>query len=154
MTRRFAISAALALVLGTLPVLAQGPGQRFGGAGRGGRGGGPEGPGPALMPLLHQLNLTDGQKEQLKALMDENRPAGDPAEQVRDAEQKLHAALLADNPDPQAIETAKAAINAAHAAELDHRIALIQKVAQILTAEQRQELLKLQSQGPLRGRRN
>ena len=153
MTRRFAISAALALVLGTLPAFAQGPGQRFGGAGRGG-GGGPEGPGPALMPLLHQLNLTDAQKEQLKALMDENRPAGDPAEQMREAEQKLHAALLADNPDPQAIETAKAAINAAHAAELDHRVAMMQKIAQILTAEQRQELLKLQSQGPARGRRN
>jgi len=38
-----------------------------------------------------------------------------------------------------------------HAAELDHRIAMLQKVAQILTPTQRQQLLKLQPQGPPRG---
>jgi Spy/CpxP family protein refolding chaperone len=155
MTRRLAIVAALAVFVGTLPALAQGPGQRFGGPGRAGRGGpGLDGPGPALMPMLHRLNLTDTQKEQLHALMEENRPSGDAAQQMRDAEQKLHAALLSDTPDLQAIETAKAALNAAHAAELDQRIAMMQKIAQILTAEQRQELLKLQSQGPPAGGRN
>jgi Spy/CpxP family protein refolding chaperone len=70
---------------------------------------------------------------------------------MRAAEQKLHAAVLASTPDLQAIETAKAALNAAHAAELDHRVAMMLKAAQILTPAQRQALLTLQPAGP-RGR--
>ena len=69
---------------------------------------------------------------------------------VREAERKLHEALLADSPDAGSIETLKTAVNAAHAAELDQRIAMIQKVAQILTPAQRQQLLKLRPQGPPR----
>lgn len=155
MRRRFLVAAALAIGLGALPVLAQGqgpgpgPGQRMGGPGRGGRG--PGGPGPGIMPMLQQLDLTDQQREQLRTLMDENRPPADPG-QLRDAELKLHAAILGDTPDPQAIDTAKTAINAAHAAELDHQVQMLSKIAQILTPEQRQQLLKLQSDGPPRAR--
>jgi Spy/CpxP family protein refolding chaperone len=148
MSRRFLFVAALAISLGALPVLAQTPGQRMGGPGRGGPGG--PGFGPGFMPLLQQLDLTDQQREQVRALMEANRPPAGPG-QLRDAEVKLHTAILGDNPDPQAIDAAKAAINAAHAAELDHQIDLMTKVAQILTPDQRQQLLKLQSEGP-RGR--
>ena len=66
---------------------------------------------------------------------------------------KLHAALLADTPDLQAIETAKAAVNSARAADLDHRVEMMQRVAQILTPAQRQKLLQLEAQGPSRGGR-
>ena len=45
------------------------------------------------MPMLQQLDLTDQQREQVRALMEANRPAGDPG-QLRDAELKLHAAIL------------------------------------------------------------
>jgi Spy/CpxP family protein refolding chaperone len=148
MTRRILVAAALAISLGALPALAQGPGQRMGGPGRGGPGG--PAPGPAFVPMLQQLDLTDQQREQVRALMEANRPPADPG-QLRDAELKLHAAILGDNADPQAIDTAKAAINAAHAAELDHQIDMLTKIAQILTPDQRQQLLKLQSEGP-RGR--
>lgn len=154
MTRRIAITAALALSLGALPLLAQGPGQRAGGQGRGpGRGGpgGPDGP-PGIFAMVRGLDLTDAQREQLRGLMEANRPAGDPAEGVRAAEQKLHAAVLADTPDLQAIESLKAALNASHASELDHRIEMMQKVAQILTPAQREQLLKTPPQGPPRGR--
>ena len=149
MTRRFLVAAALAVGLGALPALAQGPGQGMGA--RGGRGG-PGGPGfgPGFMPMLQQLDLTDQQREQIRSLMEANRPAGDPG-QLRAAELKLHAAILGDNPDQQAIEAAKTTINAAHAAELDHQIDMLARVAQILTPDQRQQLLKLQSEGP-RGR--
>src|SRR5262249_8602133 len=138
---------ALAISLGALTVLAQGPGKRMGGPGRGG----PDGPGfgPAFMPMLQRLDLTDQQREQVRALMEANRPP-EPG-QLRDAELKLHGAILADAPDLQAIDAAKAAINAAHASELAHQIDVLAKVAQILTADQRQKLLKLQSEGP-RGR--
>ena len=148
MTRRFLVAAALAMSLGALPALAQGPGQRMGGPGRGGPGG--PGFGPGFMPMLQQLDLTDQQRDQIRSLMQANRPTGDPG-QLRDAELKLHAAILGDNPDQQAIDAAKAAINTAHAAELDHQIEMLAKVAQILTPDQRQQLLKLQSEGP-RGR--
>jgi Spy/CpxP family protein refolding chaperone len=83
----------------------------------------------------------------VRALMEANRPPADPG-QLREAELKLHTAILGDNPDPQAIDAAKAAITAAHAAELDHQIEMLTKIAQILTPDQRQQLLKLQSEGP------
>lgn len=105
----------------------------------GGRGRG--GPGPGIMPILQQLDLTDQQREQLRALMEANRPA-DPG-QMRDAQLKLHAAILADTPDPQSIEAAKAAVTAAQGAELDRQVEMLAKVAQILTPDQRQQWLKL-----------
>ena len=144
MTRRMVMAAMLALSVGALPLLAQGSGQR---------GRGPLGPGgpPGLFPGIQQLDLADAQKEQLRALMDEARQNGDPGAAVRAAEQKLHAAVLADPPDLQTIESQRAALNAAHTAELDHQIAMMQKVAQILTPAQKQQLLALQAQGP-RGR--
>src|SRR5260221_5110196 len=146
MTRRIAITAALALSLGALPLLAQGPGQRLGGRGRGGPGrggpGGPDGP-PGIFGMVQRLDLTDAQREQLRALMEEGRQGADPGAAMRDAEQKLHAALLADTPDLQAVEAAKGAIAAAHAAELDHRVEMMQKVAQILTPAQKQQMLEM-----------
>jgi Spy/CpxP family protein refolding chaperone len=143
MTRRFVIAAALTLSLGALPLLAQGPG----GPGRGGPGG-PAG----ILGMVHQLDLTDAQREQLHALMEASRPAGDPWTAIRDAEQKLHAAVLADPPDLQAIESLKAALNTAHAAQLDQRVEMMQKLAQILTPAQKEQLRKLPTQVPPRGR--
>jgi Spy/CpxP family protein refolding chaperone len=102
--------------------------------------------------MVRHLDLTDAQREQLRALVEEGRPGGEPGAPMRAAEQKLHAALLADTPDPQAIESLKAALNSAHAAELEQRVAMMQKVAQILTPAQRQQLLQLEAQGPPRGR--
>jgi Spy/CpxP family protein refolding chaperone len=148
MNRRFFVAAALAVGLSALPALAQGPGQRMGGPG--GRGPG----GPGLFPgLLQRLELSDQQREQIRALMEDNRPQGDPGQQLRDAETRLHAAILGDAPDAHAIESLKASINAAHAAELDHQVQMMAKVAQILTPEQRQELLKIESEGPPPGGR-
>jgi Spy/CpxP family protein refolding chaperone len=154
MTRRLVIAAALALSMGALPLLAQGPGgQRLGGPGHGGPGG-PGAPGgrPGILGMLHQLDLTDAQREQLHALLEDSRPAAAPGATIRDAEQKLHAAVLADTPDLRAIESLKAALNTAYAAELEHRIEMMQKIAQILTPAQKQQLLQLQPQGPPHGR--
>ena len=82
--------------------------------------------------------------------MEEGRQE-DPGAAMREAEQKLHAALLADTVDLAAVEAAKTAINTAHAAELDHRVEMMQKVAQILTTAQRQQLQKLPPPGPRPG---
>ena len=151
MNRRIVMAAVLALSVGAISLLAQGPGQRPGGPGRGR--GGPGGPGgPGILAMVHQLDLTDAQREQLRALAEEGRQGGDPGAPMRAAEQKLHAAVLADTPDLQAIESLKAALNAAHAAELEHRVDMMRKIAQILTPAQRQQLLQMEPQGPPRGR--
>ena len=151
MNRRIVMAAVLALSVGAISLLAQGPGQRPGGPGRGR--GGPGGPGgPGILAMVHQLDLTDAQREQLRALAEEGRQGGDPGAPMRAAEQKLHAAVLADTPDLQAIEGLKAALNAAHAAELEHRVDMMRKVAQILTPAQRQQLLQMEPPGPPRGR--
>jgi Spy/CpxP family protein refolding chaperone len=102
--------------------------------------------------MVSQLDLTDAQREQIRALAEEGRQGGDPGAPIRAAEEKLHAAVLADTPDLQAIDGLKATLNTAHAAELDHRIEMMRKVAQILTPAQRQQLLQMQPQGPPRGR--
>jgi Spy/CpxP family protein refolding chaperone len=102
--------------------------------------------------MLNQLDLTDAQREQIRALAEDRRQEGEPGAAVQAAEQKLHAAVLADTPDLQAIENLKATLNAAHAAELDHRVEMMRRVAQILTPAQRQQLLQMPPQGPPRGR--
>lgn len=146
MTRRVAGIAVLALTLGALPLLAQTSGPMHPGPG-----------GPGMMEhviqVLRQLDLSDTQKQQIHELMNAERPDQSIGKQVRDAEQKLHAALLTEPLDSQAIETAKAALNAAHAAELDHHVELMEKIAQILTPEQKQQLLKMgPPPGPRGGR--
>jgi Spy/CpxP family protein refolding chaperone len=151
MNRRIVMAIALSLSVGAMSLLAQGAGQRPGGPGRGPGGrGGPDGPG--ILAAVRHLDLTDAQREQLRALADDNRQGGDPGASIRAAEQKLHAAVLADTPDLQAIESLKAALNRAHAEELDHRVAMMQSIAQILTPAQRQHLLQLAPQGLPPGR--
>src|SRR5262245_41200420 len=149
MTRRIVLMTVVTAALAAASLAAQGSGQGWG------RGFGPGGPGgpPGLFPMLRQLDLSDAQQQQLRTIMQaEGRPA-DQGQQARTTEQRLHAALLADTPDLQAIESLKTALNAAHAAELDHRIEMMQKVAQILTPAQRQKLLELEAQEPSRAGR-
>ena len=138
MNRRIVIAAAaLALSLGALPLLAQGPG-------RGGRGG----PGPmGVFPGLNEVGLSDQQREQVRGILEQERQAGAPGQGVRQAEQALHAAVLADAPDPHAIQAAKGALATAQSAELDHRVDLMQKIAAVLTPAQRQQLAQLQPPG-------
>jgi Spy/CpxP family protein refolding chaperone len=149
MNRRIVIAAVLALSVGAISLLAQGPGGR-GGPGRPGGRGGPSGPG--MLAMVNQLDLTGTQREQIRALAEEGRQGGDPGSPVRAAEQKLHAAVLADTPDPQAIESLKATLSTALAADVEHRVEMMRKVAQILTPAQRQQLLQMTPQGPPRGR--
>lgn len=161
MTRRIAMAAALSLSLGALPLMAQGagaglgPGQRMGMQGRGGPGlgrGGPGGP-MGILPGLNQVGLSDAQREQIRAILDQERQSSaDPGEKVRQSEQALQAAVLADVPEAQAIESAKTALTTAHAAELDRRVDLMQKIAQVLTPTQRQQLAQLSPPRGPRGR--
>jgi periplasmic protein CpxP/Spy len=135
-----AVAAMILAAAVAIPVIAQPP--------QGGRGQG-RGPGAGgLMPLLRGLNLTDAQREQIRALTDERRAAGDPGRNLIDLERQLQTAILADTPDQQKIEELKNSIAAASAQELAARIDLQSRIAQVLTPEQRAQAREAVGKGP------
>ena len=106
------------------------------GRGRGGRGFGP-------MFSLRGIELTDDQKAQIKAIHDAEREAmGD--RQGPPADAALHRALqgelFADNPDSQKLAALQQQLVQAQSARLARQIAIEQKVAGVLTAEQRAQV--------------
>jgi Spy/CpxP family protein refolding chaperone len=95
----------------------------------------------AVFPGLNRVDLTDAQREQVRGILEQERQSGERGEKVRQAEQALHTAVLSG--DSAGVETAKAALNAAQSAALDRRVSVMQKIAQVLTPAQRQELAQL-----------
>lgn len=152
-----ALVAAVALIplaaQGTPAQGSQGPvrGRGFG-PGPGGPGGGPGGPG--AMRVVHQLDLTDAQRDQIKAVVDEHRQER-PGARLVELQQQLQAAIFADTVDLAKIEALKSQIAAAEAAMLASRIETETKVAQLLTPAQRAKARELlaNAPGPGRGRR-
>jgi Spy/CpxP family protein refolding chaperone len=115
-----------------------------------GRGpGGPGGPGRGFLPL-GRLDLTDEQRTQIREVMQAARPAeGEaPVRQLMELRQSLRTAILADTPDQTRIDQLRASIAQAEGAALARRIEVAQKIAQILTPEQRE---KARTAGPRRG---
>src|SRR5262245_13884790 len=104
-------ATAIVLAVGISTAVAQGPGGRGPGQGRGfGPGpGGPGGPGGPL-PMLRQLNLTDAQRDQVKALLDEERRQNDAAgpRKMMELQRALQAAIFADAPDNGQIDQLRA----------------------------------------------
>ena len=126
----FSISAIVLAAAVVIPVIAQPP-----------QGGGGRGPGRGLAagaPFLRDLNLTDAQREQIRALTEQRRAQGDdPRRKVADLERQLRVAVFADAPDPQKIDDLKTAVAAATAEELTARVELQSHIAEVLTPEQR-----------------
>ena len=122
----------------------QGPRQR-----RGPGVGGPGGRG--VMPGIMQ-DLTDEQRGQVRAIMEEQRAGreGPPADAA--LRRDLEAELLADVPNDQKIEELKQQILTAQAEGLTRHIAVQKRVAQVLTAEQRAKARERLSEGPREGR--
>jgi Spy/CpxP family protein refolding chaperone len=128
---------------------------RQGGPGGPGRPGGPGGRmGPAGVPFE---DLTEEQRQQIKAIMDEQRPAeGEDRPADMKLRQALETELLADAPNEQKIQELKTQIDAASAQQLAKHISVQQRINQILTPEQRakarERIQNRQENGP-RGRR-
>lgn len=103
-----------------------------------------------MLPL-GRLDLTDEQRAQIKEVLQTARPAeGDaPFRQVMELRRSLRTAILADTPDQAQIDQLRGSIAQAEAAALGKRIEVAQKIAQILTPEQRE---KARTLGPGRGR--
>jgi len=129
-----AVFTFIAMAALASPLIAQAPG------GRGPRGMGPDGRGPGPgrpgMPMLERLDLTDAQRDQIKALNDE-RAGKRPDPSLPSLERDLTAAVMADSPDTAKIEQLKTAIVEAQTAALNERVDLQMRIAQILTPEQR-----------------
>jgi len=123
----------------------QGPGR---GMGRGFGPGGPGGPGPGI---VHRLELTEAQREQVKALMEERRESR-PGAGMMELQKQLQTALFTDSVDLAKIEQLKQAIASAEAAMLSARIDTELKINLILTAEQRAKARELIATGPPQGR--
>ncbi|MEX1129268.1 MAG: periplasmic heavy metal sensor [Vicinamibacterales bacterium] len=142
---------AAAFVASVALAQGQGPGMqgRRGGPGGMGGPGGPGGRGP--MPAVMQ-DLTEAQRAQVKAIMDEQREGrqGPPADaQLR---RTLETELLADVPNDQTIEDLKQQILAAQAQGLSRHIAVQKRIAQVLTVEQRVKARERLAAGPGEGR--
>ena len=157
---RKTVWAAIAIVaiVAMIPVAAQGLQGRGHGQGRGfGGPGGPGGPGGrggpgGPMAILNQLNLTDQQQEQIKAIHQERREERPGADRM-ELQKQLQTAIFADTVDLAKIEGLKTAIASAEAAMLSGRIDTEVKISQVLTTEQRAKARELFAKSPPRGRR-
>jgi protein CpxP len=156
--RRTALITGLALVV-LVPVLVlaqtQGPppqrpgmmggrGMMMGGPGRQG------GPGPGMM--LH-LNLTEQQRTQVQAIMEQHRQATqDSAKQMGDLQQQLKNAIFADaGPNDAAITSLKGQIAALEAQLQAGRLDVEKQIAMLLTPEQRKQVREAPGAGPFGG---
>lgn len=140
-SRAFTLTALLAGVLASGVVYAQGP---DGPGGRRGPGG-PGGFGPGLP--MRGLNLTDAQKEQMKALSEQNRQNG------RTAMERLRTAMLAQRKAVETIPVNEALIRSTTQELADAQTEVALQRARmhadafaLLTPEQQAQAAKLQAE--------
>src|SRR5215203_2089902 len=110
--------------------------------------GGPAGFGRGGVAVLRGVDLTDEQKASIKAIHEGERPerTGPPADAA--LRRGLEAEVFAEAPDTQKIAALQQQLVQAHGERLAHEIATQQKVAAVLTAEQRSQVRERLSQGP------
>lgn len=134
--------ASVAMAGGQVP--AQGEQGRRGPGGPGF--GGPGGPGGRGGFGVIMRELTPEQRTQVRAIMDEERPDGPPADgKLR---RDLEAELLADAPNEARIEELRQQIITATGEGLSRHIAVQKKVAAILTPEQKAKARERLAEGP------
>lgn len=155
--KRFTYSVVFTAVLGMAAMsvaAAQAAGQQEGSkpaATEGRRG---PGSGRGMMPGLRGLNLTEAQREQIAGIRQAEQDAWGELPAVAQLHRQLQAELFAESPDAQKISALQVQIAQAESERLTRRIALEQKVAQVLTAEQRAQVRERLAQAPpQRGRR-
>jgi len=137
------VVAAVAAVFVASVAVAGGQGQR-----RGPGFGGPGGPGGrGLMPAVMQ-ELTDEQRGQVRAIMQEQREGQQRPPADARLRHELQAELLADVPNDVRIDELKGQILAAQAQGLDRHIAVQQRIAQVLTPEQRAKARERLAEAP------
>ena len=96
---------------------------------------------------IRQLNLTPEQREQIRAIRENNKVERAAInERVRDTNLALEEALNSDNPDEAIVEQRVRDVAAAQAAAMRMRILTEVRIRRVLTVEQRNILRSLQQQ--------
>jgi protein CpxP len=101
-----------------------------------------------MVAMLRGVDLTDEQKASIKAIHEAERQdrTGPPADMA--LRRELEAEVFAEAPDAQKIATLQQQLVQAQTERLAHEIAVQQKVAAVLTAEQRSKIRERLSQPP------
>lgn len=137
---RFTLSVVMTMVLGLFAYTlagAQGP-RRGPGAGPGGFGGPGFGRGGGA--VLRGLELTEQQQAQINAIREQARGDAATAPAGLPLHRQLQAEVFADAPDPTKLDALQQQIAEAEAVRLARQIAIEQKIAAVLTDEQRAEV--------------
>jgi Spy/CpxP family protein refolding chaperone len=113
--------------------------------------GGPGFGGPRLGGFARLADLTDEQRTQIQAIVEEDRASRQGPPAVVTLHRQLEAELLADSPDDQKIDTLRQRLLQAQGEEVSRQITLQRKIASVLTAEQRAKARERLAQAP-RGR--
>ena len=149
--KRLTLSVVMTAVLGLAAFSlsnAQQGGDNPAGGPRGRGPGGPGGFGRGGVAMLRGVDLTDEQKASIKAIHESERSArtGPPADVT--VRRELQAEIFADAPDAQKIATLHQQLVQAQGEHLAQELAVQQKVAAVLTPEQRAKVRERLSQGP------
>ena len=145
--KRFALSVVMTGMLGLAAYTfsgaqppSRGPeGQRPRGGPGGGRG---------EIALLRSADLTEEQKAAIKAIREAEQSAQQGPSVEGRLRRELQAEVFADHPDTQKIASLQQQLAESQSARLARQIATDQKIAQILTAEQRARIRERLSQSP------
>lgn len=120
--------------------------------------GGPDGAqglsgGPGGARMLRQLDLTEAQRDQVFKIFHEQAPAlRERAKATRAAHEALRQAASDPNADAARIRSLADAVGKAHADAAAARAEALQKVAAVLTPEQRAKLAESRGRGGREGR--
>lgn len=145
--KRFTLSVLMTAVLGLAAYTfsgAQPPAGPDGGLRRGGPGGGRGG----ALALLRDANLSDEQKAAVKAIREADQPPAPDLTADGRLRRELQAEVFADAPDGAKIAALQEQLNQSQSARLARQIATEQKIAQVLTAEQRAKVRERLSRRP------
>lgn len=118
--------------------------------------GGPGGPGGRGMMAPIMRELTDEQRSQVRAILQEERGNQQGPPPVVTLRRELATELMADSPNDQRIETLKGQILAAETEGLSRQVEIQKRIAQVLTPEQRAKVREQLAKAPegRRGRGN
>jgi len=120
-----------------------------GGPPPGARFGGPRGPMGPFGPMLERLNLTEAQKDQVKAIVDSHRDEMKAiADRGRPAHEALDAAITAETFDEATIRARSMDVATVDADMLVLQSRMRSEIFQILTPEQQAEGKRFQSERP------
>jgi len=151
--RKIVVTAGLVALMagGAVALLAQGQGRGTGP----GRPGGPGGPGErgfAAGFALGQLDLSDAQKQQVRAIMQRHREQSRATmERVQEAMQAQRTAINAVPVNEAAVRQASAALAAVQADAAVEQARLHADIFSILTVEQQEKAKQLEAQARARG---